>query len=825
MTKIDRDGTRADDAAASGQADDDLGFESILSRIHAGEAAIQASVPDTPSSDAREAAPNTMVEDSGPEASETPPVHERRRGDRRGQTRRADDRAARRTDPLPFGDARDIEPFDSVCAIDAEVADILASHLQLADRRGHAVLDSERRHIYYDARYLEMNGVRPEDMSPGIKVDALLVHGAQGGLAAGGDGSVPEVGMRWAQDLSDMMEAMSRCAERRQLARDSVCIPTPDGRIVKAHVIYTEDAHIVLTLEDVTRERAHKTLLDIAFATGDAGWWSYEVATNTFEFSDSVLGRLSDDEVSTVRTSGLWAIVERDDIPGIMAKWSWALNNPEEDRLDITYRVTTERDGTMWQRSIMNIQRDEEGRPTRVTAFVRDNTRDVAREAELVEAREAASAKTEFLARMSHEIRTPLNAVIGLCDLLEEDYALEPEVAEIVASIDAAADGLHHLLSQTLDHAKLVADKVEIETAPTDARALLTEVERLWTPQARVKGLALVSQSSDDVPDTLPLDEFRVRQCLNNLVSNAVKFTETGGVRLEADLQGHGEGCVLRMRVADTGIGMDEAALASVFAPFEQAERSTTRRFGGTGLGMTITDQLARLMGGRVEVVSAPGRGTVFTLTLPAAHARPEPVPEPEPVSDPAAEAAPAEATPAEGAEPSPYEPFRGLRVLCVEDAEMNRSLIKRLLDGIVGTLSFAEDGREALAELDMAQYDVILMDIHMPVMDGIETTIAIRNSEKAYANVVIIALTADPDYQHTRICRNLGMDDAISKPVRRREILEAFERSFDLVSEVYGQPVEIPGGARGRARKRVDGPTGKQGDAHGEDRREGRAA
>ena len=531
------------------------------------------------------------------------------------------------------------------------------------------------------------------------------------------------------------------------------------------------------------------SLLDIALDVASAGYWSYDIARNHFEFSDTVLARLTEAEQARIRETGLWCIMDRDDLPNIMSEWTRALQG-EGDRLNLTYRVTTERDGTMWQNSVGRIERNARGVPIRLTAFVRDITEDVKCQEELVQAREAASAKTEFLARMSHEIRTPLNAIIGLCDLLLEDGGFDhsKEVREVLADIDSAAVGLQHLLTQTLDHTKLVAHKVALELDTVETVEVVREVSGLWGPQARLKGLAFSVGAAPDVPARIRLDTFRLKQCINNVVSNAVKFTDSGAVGVQLDHDAKTDALILK--VSDTGIGMAADAIARLHEPFEQAETSTTRRFGGTGLGMAITYQLVELMGGTLAVESAPGAGSTFTLRFPLTpietHAETDPLAAPAPVPAPEI----VRASTVESARKTAR--FSGLRVLCVEDNPANRKLVDRLLRGVVGTLVFATNGEEALDALEHHAFDVILMDVHMPVMDGIEATIAIRNSSKAYAKVVIIALTADSDYQHRRVCRNLGMNDTIAKPVRRREILEAFARNLDALAEVYGQDIPL---------------------------------
>jgi len=245
-----------------------------------------------------------------------------------------------------------------------------------------------------------------------------------------------------------------------------------------------------------------------------------------------------------------------------------------------------------------------------------------------------------------------------------------------------------------------------------------------------------------------------------------------------------------------------------IFDPFMQADSSIQREYGGTGLGMSITKNLCELMGGTIRVKSGRGVGSTFALIFPIldnpadspmlseaeiTHAE-APAPHVTVQDDPADLAGPILGAKVEKnhSYAAPARPFEGLNVLCVEDNPINQKVVKRLIGKRVNQLYFAGNGREALNILNTAPVDVVLMDIHMPIMDGIETTLEIRKSSEAYANVVIIALTADPDYQQRRICRNIGMDDTIAKPVKREDILEAFDRTLSKLSENYGQEVAI---------------------------------
>ena len=440
------------------------------------------------------------------------------------------------------------------------------------------------------------------------------------------------------------------------------------------------------------------------------------------------------------------------------------------------------------------------------TIVVRDITEEISKTEALTAERSASKAKSDFLARMSHEIRTPLNAIIGMSDSLKDEN-LSEDVRDVINDIEGAAEGLHHLLSRTLDHAKLMSDKVEINLEPKNPRKILGSVARLWKPQISNKGLKFQIIIDPNLPESIMLDEFRLQQCLNNLLSNAAKFTKSGSVTLvarQANIKGKSH---FILAVKDTGIGMTPSAVERVFDPFTQADNSIQSEYGGTGLGMSITKNLCELMGGSVRVQAERGEGSTFVLIMPILESEIELSAKPQqdikgapanalntpPKKQPAKLAEHIQETKVKPKYVKPVsKPFEGLNVLCVEDNAINQKVVKRLIGRRVNQLYFANNGREALNILNTVPVDVVLMDIHMPIMDGIETTLEIRKSNETYANVIIIALTADPDYQQRRICRNIGMDDAIAKPVKREDILDAFDRTLSKLSRDFGQEISL---------------------------------
>ena len=566
---------------------------------------------------------------------------------------------------------------------------------------------------------------------------------------------------------------------------------TLDGRNIRVKTLYDDNGDLIATVRDVSDERRKASLLDMAMDAANAGFWSMSFSTGKFTYSDSVVHRLNSEEIEKIENHGLWAIIHRDDLTEITKTWQNIVNGTAP--FDLTYRVITQKDGVMWQRSVGKIERGSDGRLVGATAFVRDISEDVKKQSDLFTAKEASKAKSEFLARMSHEIRTPLNAIIGMSDSLK-DEPLSEDILEVIEDIEQAAEGLHHLLSRTLDHAKLISDKMQIDLHRANVKDVIQTSVKLWSPQCSASGISLRTHYDNSVPEELLIDGFRLQQCLNNLLSNAVKFTTDGRIDVIVKATSVKGRDSLVIAVKDTGIGMSPQQSGSVFEAFVQADNSISRSYGGTGLGMSITKQLTELMGGEVRVKSALDAGSTFMLILPilssaedliatgakASYQVPTMLDTPPPLTSLAQNISVAK------------KPFEGLSVLCVEDNPINQKVVKRLIGKRVANLTFANNGRDALDILGLMHIDVVLMDIHMPVMDGIEATLEIRGSKQPWANVIIIALTADPDYQQKRICKNIGMDDTIAKPVKREDILKAFDRTLGTISDEFSQPVRL---------------------------------
>ena len=393
------------------------------------------------------------------------------------------------------------------------------------------------------------------------------------------------------------------------------------------------------------------------------------------------------------------------------------------------------------------------------------------RTAELAAARrlaEAASqAKSHFLANMSHEIRTPMNAIIGMNHLLRASATAEQKLR--IDKIDQAMQHLLSIINGILDLSKIDAERLQLETTDFHLATVLDGVASLIVDAAHQKGLSIEVDAAT-VPLWLRGDPTRLRQALLNYAGNAVKFTVSGSIVLRARLvEERAESLLVRFGVEDTGPGVAPASLERLFRPFEQADASTTRKFGGTGLGLAITSRLAQLMGGEAGAESLPGVGSCFWFTARLERGRGAPP-----------ETAVLPLHPAK-AEVELRERFEGARVLLVEDNEVNREIALAMLTGVGLLAETAGDGREALRKAGEGQYDLILMDMQMPEMDGLEATRAIRLLP-GWAEKPILALTANAFGEHKIACEAAGMNDFITKPIELgafyASLLEWLERA-----------------------------------------------
>ncbi|MCA2980325.1 MAG: response regulator [Myxococcaceae bacterium] len=374
-------------------------------------------------------------------------------------------------------------------------------------------------------------------------------------------------------------------------------------------------------------------------------------------------------------------------------------------------------------------------------------------QASMEKALEASRLKSSFLANMSHELRTPMNAVVGLTDLLLREAA-SPKQVEALETIRGSSEVLLRLLDDLLDLTKIESGAMVFEALPTSPAQLAEEVRKLFQQPAQAKGLALRLTVDAGVPEAVLMDPTRLRQVLVNLVGNAVKFTEAGEVSLGvAWVDGQ-----LIVLVRDTGIGISPDQQARLFQPFVQGDASTTRRFGGTGLGLAIVKRLVDAQGGQVEVAGAEGRGSAFTVTLPA----------------------PRTSERARGSSGRlgevPAGGFGALTVLLAEDNPINERVAKRLLEHLGVKASVARNGREAVEAVERGRFDLVLMDMQMPELDGLEATRAVKARHGAAVRVV--AMTANAMPEDKARAKEAGCDDFLAKPVRLDDLERVLSRA-----------------------------------------------
>lgn len=392
-----------------------------------------------------------------------------------------------------------------------------------------------------------------------------------------------------------------------------------------------------------------------------------------------------------------------------------------------------------------------------------------------IEAETARAAQSAFVATISHELRTPISAMLaGASELARgaQDTASRNHAGLIVD----AGKMMKTLLDDILDHAKLEAGRMRVEETAFDLRSVTAQVARFWAAEARKKGLRLRVEGAASLPAWVHGDPTRLRQILNNLISNAVKFTDRGSVTLRLSAWASGdEACALRFQVVDTGEGMTPEQIGRLFKPFEQADSGVAGRFGGTGLGLAISRQLARLMGGQLTAFSVKGSGSVFTLALTFLMAE-------APELDGLASESEASEPPVQVDEADEDRP---VRILVADDHEINRRAVQLVLEPTGALMTAVENGALAVEAAQREAFDVIIMDVRMPECDGREATRRIRAAPGPNQHVPIIAVTADTEDDDKRACREAGMQYFVGKPIDPARLINTVVEALNAAADV----------------------------------------
>ena len=637
---------------------------------------------------------------------------------------------------------------------------------------GFTIYDEEDRLVICNETYLDIYSDSSDLIVPGMHFADIIRKGAERGQYPEAQGDIDG----WVS---------SRVAQHQHPDGLAIEQELNDGRWLLIIENRTPSGYIVGNRIDITaRKQAERQLLLLSMAVEQSteGILITDVDGN-IEYVNEAFVRISGfsreeaigqtprilDSGLTPRETytGMWAVLSRGQL------WQGELVNKRKggeiytERLTImpmrqdgrvTHYVAVKEDVTEKRRNADELERHRH----HLEELVAERTAELAVAHEAAEA--ASRAKSAFLANMSHEIRTPMNGVIGMSDLLLGS-TLTAEQRDYAKTIRHSADSLLGLINDILDFSKVEAGKLQLEAIPFAPAELLHDIVALLAHQAALKEIGLSTASVPGVPAQLLGDPGRLRQILLNLAGNAVKFTETGGVKITMASEaaaGQPDQVWLDFRIADSGIGMSREVVDNLFAPFYQGDASTTRRFGGSGLGLSICRRLVELMGGSIEVASTPGVGSEFRLRLPFGV-----------VTDPAPLATAAPALPPVGELPA------GLRVLLVEDNVVNQKVAGALLKKLACQVSLAVNGAEALKMLAADSFDIVLMDCQMPVMDGFEATRRLRAGEAgpAAAQRPVIAMTANAMQGDREECLAAGMDAYLAKPVSRQELVDSLRQ------------------------------------------------
>lgn len=521
----------------------------------------------------------------------------------------------------------------------------------------------------------------------------------------------------------------------------------------------------------VTQRAAQETAvtLELAMRTVNAGAYIVDRATGEIWCSDGLVELCGKPMRRPDITDGVWSLVIEED----RARMREAIQTARAhgaSNINIEVRIRRHGDSALrWLHVAQTVRSDG-----RVVGVMMDVTARKEEALALAAAREAAdaanAAKSAFLALMSHEIRTPLNGVLGMAGALErtELAAGQREMVNVITNSGAA---LLTILNDVLDVSKIEAGKLDLEATPFDVSDAVRTVAHLYQEAASQKGVTLLVDLAEAPQTALRGDPTRVRQIVQNFLSNAVKFTERGEIKLRVrTLSASGDSVRVRFEVSDQGIGLTPEQKARLFEKFAQADGTITRRYGGTGLGLSICRELATLMGGEIGCDSEAGVGSTFylELSLPPAECAPAPPIEQDTI-------APADAP--------------DLRVLAADDNPTNRLVLKTLLEQVGIDAVFAVDGAQAVEQARLQMFDLVLMDVHMPVLDGISATREIRTMGGAWAQVPIIALTADAMPAHIQACLEAGMNAHVAKPLRT-----------DILFATIAAVLDAPEGASARS-------------------------
>ena len=641
---------------------------------------------------------------------------------------------------------------------------------------GNVRRDYQRDIVTWSPEFARIYGLDPEGHMTGAEFEALL-------LPADAE-----------KVLESERQALARSAETRAPVRRDLNFRAlrADGEVIELEVQSELTANpdgtphiMVSTVRDITLEaqarralRESERSLAAAQRIARLGSFRHNYGTGRTSWSSELYVVLGCDPADGPRP--LRQIVHPEDFDHVQVLFTGLLKGGPaggQRQANFDCRVLHPDGAERFIRGTAEMNYDEAGAPETLTGSLQDVTADIEQERALrdalAEAERANAAKSEFLAVMSHELRTPMNGVLGMLGAVEST-SLDDRQREQIRVARTSAETLLAILNDVLDMSKIEAGRMELEERPFELRPLVASVVDLYSETARAKGVSLTAHVHEDLPAWITGDPLRIRQILANLVSNAVKFTHAGQVALDVDRApsraSQDDRPWLRFCVSDTGIGIPVERQQHVFGRFNQLDASYTRRFGGSGLGLAISRSLAELMGGRIGFASMPGQGSSFWLDVEAAPAEPAPN--------------------ARAAHPETVLPR--LSVLVAEDNATNRLVARSMLERLGQEVEFAVDGLAALDVVSRRAFDLVLMDISMPRMDGIEATRRIRQLAGPESEVPILALTAHAGAAERTACLEAGCNEVLTKPLELDALHRALQRWMPRDAEVAA-PLDKP--------------------------------
>ena len=527
--------------------------------------------------------------------------------------------------------------------------------------------------------------------------------------------------------------------------------------------------YVKVTRDITERKRIENQLLEsnerfsVAAEAAALGFWEYDVETRSVHWDDQMYRIRGLEPVQGNFYARHLDFVHADDRARVITELNDAVAGNRS--FDIEYRIVRADRAVRYVKSAANLRHDRSGRSARLLGVTFDVTERREAELALERARDAAEAtnraKSEFLAIMSHEVRTPMNGIMGMNELLLRSELTERQ-RRMASVIRDSSASLLSIIDDILDISKLEAGRVEIDESDLDLRKLIETATELFAPRAAEKGLSLTVDTGEVLRTSLRADAQRLRQILLNLLSNAIKFTHAGSVSIVASTRDEVPSLTrVRVEVLDTGPGIEKQAQERLFKPFEQADGSISRRFGGTGLGLTISRRLVELMGGEIGVNERLEGGCAFWFEVSVSAASGE-------------QSNVSTASPKGASEGKTH---RVGRILLAEDNMVNVELATMILEGAGYTVDVAADGNEAISAVARRRYDLVLMDMQMPNLDGLSATRTIRASERGGVRLPIVAMTANAMKEDRRRCVEAGMDDYFSKPFAPSALIEKVDR------------------------------------------------